>query len=295
MANVQSKNLDRSFSNVNYDNDTDKLEAEIAAMEAKATGKAPVEFDEDEVDEVPVTKEPVVEDEKVEDKEPKSAKEELFEKRYGDLRTHSNKQKQEYEARIKALEEGNTQPNLTSKEDLQAWMSENEEAASLLSALAQEEAKKLTQSYEDRFADMDKRAEELTRKESKASIMEYHKDFDAISESDEFHEWIGKQPKILQEAVFDNPDDAMAVVRVLDLYKVDNKIKNTSRKKADLEAATSISTKGSIGDNAVKGPRVWSESIVNSMSDVQYEKHEAEIMNSMADDTFVYDMSGGAR
>ena len=48
-----------------------------------------------------------------------------------------------------------------------------------------------------------------------------HPDFVQIREDDKFHNWAKDQPKWVQDALYENQDDAKSVSRVLDLYKTD--------------------------------------------------------------------------
>ena len=42
-----------------------------------------------------------------------------------------------------------------------------------------------------------------------------------IRDSDEFHEWAEEQPKWVQDALYENDNDARSAARAIDLYKAD--------------------------------------------------------------------------
>ena len=76
---------------------------------------------------------------------------------------------------------------------------------------------------------------------AEAELMALHPDFDKIRESDEFHDWAEEQPKWVQDALYDNDNDARSAARAIDLYKVDKNIIN--KPKANNDAAKVVKTK----------------------------------------------------
>ena len=127
--------------------------------------------------------------------------------------------------------------------------------------------------------------------------MALHPDFDKIRESDEFHDWAEEQPKWVQDALYENPDDARSAARVIDLYKADNNIaKVSSTKNSDKEAASAIRPSRSRSTpQADETASYLKESQVNRMSAQEYEKNSDNIMEAIRSGKFVYDISGAAR
>lgn len=125
--------------------------------------------------------------------------------------------------------------------------------------------------------------------------MALHPDFADIREDDAFHEWADEQPKWVQDALYENSDDAKSVSRVLDLYKQDKGIsKDKAKSSNNLEAAKSIkSTKNVPQDDESKS--YLRESQVNKMSTKEYEKNADSIMEAIRSGKFIYDLSGAAR
>ena len=77
------------------------------------------------------------------------------------------------------------------------------------------------------------------REKAEAELMRLHPDFDEIRDSDDFHEWADEQPKWVQEALYENDNDARSAARAIDLYKSDRNI--TTKKKAKGNAAEAVS------------------------------------------------------
>ena len=116
-----------------------------------------------------------------------------------------------------------------------------------------------------------------------------------IRDSDEFHDWAEEQPKWVQDALYDNDNDARSAARAIDLYKADMGL-NTKKSKSDKAAAKSVATKNSRSkpqedetSNYIK------ESEVQKMSAQEYEKYSDEIMEAIRSGKFIYDVSGSAR
>jgi hypothetical protein len=61
-------------------------------------------------------------------------------------------------------------------------------------------------------------------------IRKSHPDFDELRDSDEFHNWAEEQPKWVRDALYENMDDPASVIRVIDLYKVDNGYDTSAKK-----------------------------------------------------------------
>ena len=90
-------------------------------------------------------------------------------------------------------------------------------------------------------------------------------------------------------------DDPASVVRVIDLYKIDNGM-TISAKKQSKKAAASTVAKGSrtsIDEKGVQG--TIKESDVSRMSSKEFEEKQDQINEAMRNGKFVYDITGSAR
>ena len=95
--------------------------------------------------------------------------------------------------------------------------------------------------------------------------------------------------------MYENTDDAASVVRVLDLFKVDNGL-TRSDKKDKTKAAASLVDRGSKTkvDPSESSDKIR-ESDIAKMSDKEFEERADEINKAMRNGKFVYDVSGNAR
>ena len=69
-----------------------------------------------------------------------------------------------------------------------------------------------------------------TKEKAEAELLRLHPDFQEIRETDEFHEWADEQPKWVQDALYENDNDAKSAARAIDLYKVDKNLQKKVKK-----------------------------------------------------------------
>lgn len=233
--------------------------------------------------------------------EPANAEERSFKKRYGDLRRHQQSKEKEYEDRIVALEQQLKQATKQeiklpkSDEDIEAWTKQYPDVAAIVETIAIKKAKEQSADLEDRVRAVDEMRESAVREKAEATLMQMHPDFDTIRESDDFHEWADEQPKWIQDALYNNDNDAKSAARAIDLYKADKGIK-AKKSSTSKDAARSVNTRNQRSAPSSQGNNgAILESDVQKMSAVEYEKHSDEIMEAIRTGQFIYDISGSAR
>ena len=238
----------------------------------------------------------------IEDKEeePSSSEEKTFKKRYGDLRRHTQEKEREFQ---KQLEELKSQLDTATRkemqlpksdEDLEAWAKEYPDVAAIIETIAAKKAQEQSKELEDRFKAVDEMQFNAKREKAEAELMRLHPDFDEIRDSDDFHEWADEQPKWVQEALYENDNDARSAARAIDLYKSDRNITTKKKSKGNAaEAVTSKNTRSKPQENEASS--YLKESEVQRMSAQEYEKRSDEIMDAIRSGKFIYDISGSAR
>lgn len=247
---------------------------------------------EPEEDTTPVETKPAAE------AEPTDPEERTFKKRYGDLRRHMSEKEKEWEAKLESLKTQTTQTTILppkSDEDIAAWARKYPDVAAIVETIADKKAAEKLSKYERQFDEYEKLTTETTRNKALNTIRESHPDFDDLRKSDAFHDWADEQPKWVQDVLYENEEDARAVIRVIDLYKVDKGMNPAARKASAKEAASSVVAKGKTSVDLDGGKETIRESEVNKMDMKTFEKMEKRIQAAMQNGTFVYDMSGGAR
>ena len=232
--------------------------------------------------------------------EPTNAEEKSFKKRYGDLRRHSQKQLQEQVEKINALQsqlEKSTKQEIKlpkSDEDIDAWASQYPDVAAIVETIAIKKAKEQSSGLEARVKEIDDMRDKANRDKAEVELMTAHPDFVDIRDSDTFHEWAEEQPKWIQDALYENDDDARSASRAIDLYKADKGIK-TKKTTSNRDAAKAISKTNSRSEPFSEESGSIKESAVQKMSAQQYEKNADAIMEAIRSGKFIYDISGNAR
>ena len=302
--------VDRSFNNQQRKKRMEEEEKEIARLEAEARGEEYIEESEPSGESTEDTKVQATSNTKQEEQASQegeaqedddtglSAEEKSFKKRYGDLRRHMQEKEKEWNERLEALEKRKATDAVVapkSDEDIEAWAKQYPDVAGIVEKIASKKAKEMFSKAESRLKELDEAHNEALRMKAENAIRKAHDDFDELRQSDSFHDWAEAQPKWVKDALYENADDPASVIRVIDLYKVDNGM-TTGAKRDNRKAAASTVTKGtrtSIDAKGISGQ--IKESDVAKMSAKEFEARQDEIQAAMASGKFVYDMSGAAR
>ena len=241
-------------------------------------------------------------EEKTEEVKPEvelSNEEKSFKTRYGDMRRHLAAKEKEYNAKIKELEDklGQTEKLVPPKsdEDLQAWVDKYPDVAGMVETIADKRAKQMFDKANIQLEELNKAKEEATRSRAENEIRKAHEDFDQLRDSDEFHNWVEAQPKWVQNALYENTDDAASVVRVIDLYKVDNGLTRSDKKNKTKAAASLVDRGSKTKVDPTESSDKIRESDIAKMSDAEYAKNADKITEAHRSGKIIYDVSGSAR
>ena len=261
-----------------------------------------VKRDEEELEELMKAREGEAEEVEEEEAEPTNAEEKTFKKRYSDLRRHQQKQAEEFKTELAALKsqlESATKKEMKlpkSDEDIETWATEYPDVAAIVETIAMKKAREQSTALEERLKAIDELQNSATKEKAEAALMQMHPDFDEIRDSDDFHEWAEEQPKWVQDALYENDNDARSAARAIDLYKSDRGIGKETKSKSNKSAAEAVSTKNKRSKpQSNEASTYLKESDVDKMSTQEYEKHADEIMDAIRSGKFIYDLSGSAR
>jgi hypothetical protein len=261
-----------------------KEEAELAELIKQASG----ETDDQDVEQDAT---PEVE------AKPLDREEETFKKRYGDIRKHLADKEREWETK---LEQMKSQLDLASRNelvlpksdsDIEAWAKKYPDVAGIVEAIADRKAAERSGDLDNRLKEIEKLRTQATKEKAEVELMKLHPDFSDIREDNAFHDWAEEQPKWVQDALYENTDDARSVARVIDLYKQDKGIAKLKVKNDDKAAASSVSTRRGATAEPDQSSNYLTESAVNKMSSKEYDKRQEEILEAMRTGKFIYDMS----
>jgi hypothetical protein len=205
----------------------------------------------------------------------------------------------ETEERIKALEDQLSKATRNelvlpkSDDEIAAWTKKYPDVAGIVETIADKKARERSTDLDKRVQDIEKMRVDAVKEKAEAELMKLHPDFIDIREDDKFHDWADEQPKWVQDALYENVDDAKSVARVIDLYKIDAGIK--AKKSDGKSAASAVNTRSKTTPTSDDSNNNWRESQVEKMSDKEYAKNQESIMEAMRAGKFVYDLSGAAR
>ena len=295
LAEVQTQKtagfVDRGY---NYERKRKKLEEEeeeIKRLEAEQAGETESEEQQEEVTEEAKT-DPEDEEKAL------SGEERSFKKRYGDLRRHIQKKEKEWEEKLEALQKRSAREGIVapkSDEDIESWAKEYPDVAGIVETIAAKKAQEMFSKAEIRLQELDDAQAEVTRSKAETKIKETHADFDELRESDKFHDWADEQPKWVRDALYENSDDPASVVRVIDLYKIDNGLTSNDKKTKRKAAASTVTKRSKTEVDVDDANNVITETQVAKMSAKEFEERSDEINTAIRSGKFVYDMSGNAR
>ena len=226
-----------------------------------------------------------------------SAEEKNFKKRYGDLRRHVQDKEQEWKVKFEQLE---AQLNAAAKnelvlpkseQDIEAWAKKYPDVAGIVEAIADKKASERSADLDGRLKEIEELRTTAKREKAEAELAALHPDFSDIRKDDAFHNWAEEQPKWVQDALYENAEDAKSVARVIDLYKSDKGITNKKASSSDKGAAASVTTKRTTSPNHEESSNYLRESQVAKMSMKEYEKRAEDIFEAQRQGKFIYDMS----
>ena len=224
-----------------------------------------------------------------------SAEEKNFKKRYGDLRRHTQEKEKEFQAQLDKLTsqlDAATKNELVlpkSEDEVEAWAKKYPDVAGIVEAIADKKANERASDLDVRLKEIEEMRAATKRDKAEVELLSLHPDFAEIRADDAFHEWAGAQPKVYQDALYENAEDVKSVARVIDMYKADKGIK-TKKPAADASAASSVKarrTTPATNDSST----YLTESQVDKMSIKEYEKRMDEIMDAQRSGKFIYDIS----
>jgi len=226
-----------------------------------------------------------------------SAEEKNFKKRYGDLRRHVQEKEQEWKIKFEKLEQqldAATKNELVlpkSEKDIEAWAKKYPDVAGIVEAIADKKAQERSSDIDARLKEIEQLRVDAKRQRAEAELLQMHPDFEQLRQDDAFHNWAEEQPKWVQDALYENSEDAKAVGRVIDLYKADNGITAKRSSSGDRNAASSVRTKRNTQPEQNDASNYLSESQVAKMSIKEYEKRQDEIMEAQRSGKFIYDVT----
>lgn len=238
--------------------------------------------------------------------------EDTWKKRYGDLRSHSQRQyndiqKQLQDAQKKIDSLTNQVQNKTelpkTKEELEAWAQQYPDVYDFVRTTSILETQNARQEIQDMRRKLEEERLEETKTNAIRRLHELHPDFfNDIKDSPEFETWLNSKSKRTRDALYENDTDADAAAEVVSMYKYETNygkpakqqnITNQQEEQRRIAADTRLRERNNTP--AVSGEYLFSESQINAMSFAEFSAKETEIDAAMKSGKVFMDITGGAR
>ena len=215
---------------------------------------------------------------------PKNPEDETWKKRYGDLRSHSQKQINELTSRLAALEtqlKASTKDNFqlpSTPEEVEAWTKRYPQVAAVIETLAIQKYKSLNESVEDRLKLLTERESENARNTALIELKKIHSDFDDIQNNSDFHDWLATKSIRTQDTIYKNDTDYQAAAETISLFKLET---NFGRGKPNRRAEAKDSAR-EVAASRTRSPSsslepIFKESEIMAMNGKEFEANAEAI------------------
>lgn len=230
---------------------------------------------------------------------PVQAEDKNWKDRYGNLRSHTQKQLNDAEAKIKQLQDSiaalsKDKVDLpTSEADLEAWIQRYPDIAKIFETIAIKKARETGAEYDRKFEALATKEENNAKEKAQIELGKLHPDFfDEIRNDEKFHAWLGTKAVRTQDAIYQNDLDYQAAADVITLYKLENAVaaKTSTRQPSakDIARDVSPSRRPAPGGN---GQFLFKESQIERMSAAEFGAMEAEITKAISEGRVEMDIS----
>ena len=219
-----------------------------------------------------------------------------YKKRYDDLKKHYDSKLYEWKEEREQLMQG-PQPIEESPEedaDIANFKENYPDVYNVVEAMTTKNSAKEVQELKEEIERLSANEQQLQAKNAYQALLALHPDFSDIKKSDQFKEWLEKQPPSIADGITKNNSDVQYASRVLDLYKADTASTKKTRgrpSKKQLEAAAEAVTRTTpvnvSTNNSDANKKVWTTSEIRRLKPHEFDKLEAELDQANAEGRIV--------
>ena len=242
------------------------------------------------------TEDEVIDDETISVSTEIKTEEHDYKKRYDDLKKHYDSKLYEWKEEREQLMQG-PQPIEESPEedaDIANFKENYPDVYNVVEAMTTKNSAKEVQELKEEIERLSAKEEQLQAKNAYQALLALHPDFSDIKKSDQFKEWLEKQPPSIADGITKNNSDVQYASRVLDLYKADTASTKKTRgrpSKKQLEAAAEAVTRTTpvnvSTNNSDANKKVWTTSEIRRLKPHEFDKLEAELDQANAEGRIV--------
>lgn len=214
-----------------------------------------------------------------------------WQKRYTDLQSYNSKKMNELQLTIDNLQKQGVQPLTVPKtaEEMQAMKQADPEGYARIESIASNMVQSQMGAYDQKLADITGDLNTTKIANAELEIKKAHPDFDAIVADDKFHEWAGRQESMVQDWVYNNPDNPQAAIRAINLYKFESGLGSNTASPAnpqvnleapsggDVDVNIKASTQTEQGVDRNNPTYIWTESEIGKMRPDEFGAWEQHI------------------
>lgn len=229
---------------------------------------------------------------------------ENWKKRYGDLRSHTQKQINDLTRQLETLQQRASEKEIVypaTEKEVAEWVTRYPNIAKIIDSIVQRrviEGNKMVETkLNPKLSRVDEIQAQIDARKAWAQLLTYHPDFPSIRTSDTFRYWLKNEAKpwAVKALTSSTNLDASTAADAIDLYKKKYDIKVAKRDESAAKAAAKAVTKSNVSHPYDGKKKTWKESEVARLKPREYERLEKEIEAAMRSGNFDYDLSGGAR
>ena len=217
-----------------------------------------------------------------------------YKKRYDDLKKHYDSKLHEWKMERETLIAQPQEEEVYEEDaDIASFKENYPDVYNVVETLASKNATKEVQELKQEIERLSKKEEQLQAKSAYQELLALHPDFSDIKKSDQFKDWLGKQPPSIADGIINNNSDVQYASRVLDLYKADTastkKPRGRPSKKQLAAAAEAVTrtTPVNVSTNSDANKKVWTTSEIRKLKPHEFDKLEAELDQANAEGRIV--------
>ena len=217
-----------------------------------------------------------------------------YKKRYDDLKKHYDSKLHEWKMERETLIAQPQEEEVYEEDaDIASFKENYPDVYNVVETLASKNATKEVQELKQEIERLSKKEEQLQAKSAYQELLALHPDFSDIKKSDQFKDWLGKQPPSIADGIINNNSDVQYASRVLDLYKADTastkKPRGRPSKKQLAAAAEAVTrtTPVNVSTNSDANKKVWTTSEIRKLKPHEFAKLEAELDQANAEGRIV--------
>lgn len=153
-----------------------------------------------------------------------------WEKRYKDLQSYNSRKMSELQHTIVELQKQGVPKLFVPKtpEEMEAFKAQNPDTFAVIETMAANIAQTKMSSYDEKLAEVSGDLMDTKIERASLAIVAAHPDYEAVIQSDKFHQWANTQTPEVQDWIYNNPDDPSKAIRALSLFKYESGMSQTN-------------------------------------------------------------------